>query len=105
MNILTAMMIVPVGAVIDQVSMFLSSLPGLDVALGAGSGVTLSFALAASAIPESVFATVRRWHGGIDDQFSNIDNLVTLIVSHQLGDTGRFALSADLQPGSVTVVS
>ncbi|MDR1896653.1 MAG: hypothetical protein LBR10_07685, partial [Prevotellaceae bacterium] len=31
---------------------------------------------------EGVLATVRRWHGSIDDQFANIDNLVNIIEAH-----------------------
>ncbi|MDR2026076.1 MAG: hypothetical protein LBQ01_00770 [Prevotellaceae bacterium] len=31
----------------------------------------------------SVLQNIRRWHGGIDDQFAAIDNLVSLITDHQ----------------------
>jgi hypothetical protein len=34
-------------------------------------------------ITEGVLANIRRWHGSIDEQFSNIDNLVTVITAHQ----------------------
>jgi hypothetical protein len=39
-------------------------------------------ATAYGAITEGVFANIRRWHGSIDDQFSNIDNLVTSVLAH-----------------------
>jgi hypothetical protein len=35
-----------------------------------------------SDIPAEALAAARRWHGTIDDQFSNIDNLVTMIQRH-----------------------
>jgi hypothetical protein len=33
-------------------------------------------------LPEGLRVSVRRWHGSIDDQFSNIDNLVNRITAH-----------------------
>jgi hypothetical protein len=50
--------------------------------LAAGSGLTLALALGTvtySNIPGEVLASVRRWHGNIDDQYDNIDNLVNTI--------------------------
>jgi hypothetical protein len=50
----------------------------------AGSGAILAFALITpGGITEGLLANVRRWHGSIDDQFSNIDNLVTLMTKYQ----------------------
>jgi hypothetical protein len=73
--------------------MFLSSLSGGEVVSAAGSGVTLAFALGAvPSVSEGVLASVRRWHGGIDDQFSSIDNFVSLVTSHQ----PAWVMSADL---------
>ncbi|MDR1865178.1 MAG: hypothetical protein LBR08_06355, partial [Bacteroidales bacterium] len=40
-------------------------------------------------IPEGVLASIRRWHGSIDEQFANIDNLVTTITAHQWGLPGN----------------
>ncbi|MDR1561613.1 MAG: hypothetical protein LBS54_00820, partial [Dysgonamonadaceae bacterium] len=58
--------------------------PENEVLTLAGSGVTLAFALAIPVvITEGLLANVRRWHGSIDDQFSNIDNLVTLMTKYQ----------------------
>ncbi|MDR1331067.1 MAG: hypothetical protein LBK07_03100, partial [Tannerella sp.] len=34
-------------------------------------------------IMEGVLATVRKWHGGIDDQYSNIDNAVKVLTAGQ----------------------
>jgi hypothetical protein len=84
MNILTEILITLVISIFDHVSMFLSSLSDIAALSAAGSGITLAFAAGALAsLPESVLAAVRRWHGTIDDQFDNIDNLVNLIMAHQ----------------------
>lgn len=40
-------------------------------------------ALAYGNITESVRAAIRRWHGSIDDQFANIDNVVNILTAHQ----------------------
>jgi hypothetical protein len=57
----------------------------LDAALlpAAGSGMALAFALGAVGyvLPDGVRALVRQWHGSIDEQFGNIDNLVTRITA------------------------
>jgi hypothetical protein len=34
-------------------------------------------------ITEGILAAIRRWHGSIDEQFSNIDNIVTVVTAHQ----------------------
>jgi hypothetical protein len=84
MNNLTEILIPLVNTIFDHTSMFLSSLSDAAVLSAAGSGVTLVFAVGALAyIPEDVLATVRRWHGSIDEQFGNIDNLVNLIKANQ----------------------
>jgi hypothetical protein len=68
----------------DHTSTFLNSLSDAAVLSVTGSGVTLAFALGASAnIPEGVLAAGRRWHGTVDEQFSNINNLVNLILANQ----------------------
>ncbi|MDR2138801.1 MAG: hypothetical protein LBP50_04555 [Tannerella sp.] len=51
-------------------------------------GGLLSFAFAAGAatcadIPAEVLAGIRRWHGKIDGQFDNLDNLVNILQAHQ----------------------
>jgi hypothetical protein len=84
MNTLVTILILMVNPIFDQVCMFLSSLSDIAVLSAAGSGITLAFAAGALAsLPEGVLAAVRRWHGTIDDQFGNIDNLVNLIIEHQ----------------------
>jgi hypothetical protein len=45
-----------------------------------------------STITEGILASARRWHGSIDEQFSNIDNLVNVVTAHQ----PAWAMSADL---------
>jgi hypothetical protein len=50
----------------------------------AGSGAILAFAIASSGdITEGLLANIRRWHGSIDDRFSNIDNLVTILTENK----------------------
>jgi hypothetical protein len=74
--------------------MFLSSLSDGGL-LASGSGVTVSFALGAvvyGSITEGVLASIRRWHNSIDEQFSNIDNLVNVVTAHQ----PAWAMPADL---------
>ncbi|MDR0605290.1 MAG: hypothetical protein LBG80_13390, partial [Bacteroidales bacterium] len=62
--------------------LFLSALLSGSFLPDDGSGVTFAFALAAGVIAEGVLAATRRWHGGIDDQFSNIDNMVGILQAH-----------------------
>jgi hypothetical protein len=52
--------------------------------LVAGGTVSLAFAggISWSDIPAEVLASARRWHGSIDEQFGNIDNLVVTIQGH-----------------------
>ena len=45
-------------------------------------GLVFALAFSLAAIPESVLANIRRWHGSIDEQFDNIDNLVNTIEAH-----------------------
>jgi hypothetical protein len=69
-----------VNTIFDHANVILSSL-----SVG-GSGLTLAFALGTTVhgdISEGVYADIRRWHGSIDDQFSNIDNVVNQIVAHK----------------------
>jgi hypothetical protein len=88
MNILLEFMLSSVNTIFDHVNVILSSL------LVGGSGLTLAFALGAvhGDLSEGIHTNVRRWHGSIDDQFGNIDNLVSQIVAHQPG----WVISTDL---------
>ena len=53
------------------------NLPAIGViVLAAVSAITYSD------IPAELLAAARRWHGSIDEQFSNIDNLVVTIQAH-----------------------
>ena len=70
------------GVIFDQIVPFLSGFLAGGFLPDAGSGVTFAFALAAGVIAEGVLAATRRWHGGIDDQFSNIDNMVGILQAH-----------------------
>jgi hypothetical protein len=84
MNNLTEILIQTVITIFDHTSMFLSSLSDTAVLSAAGSGVTLALALGALAyIPEGILANIRRWHGSIDDQFANINNLVNILDEHR----------------------
>jgi hypothetical protein len=95
MNNLLEISILLVNMIFDHVSMFLSSLSDGGLLLVSGSGVTVAFALGAvvyGSITEGVLASIRRWHGSIDEQFSNINNLVVTVTAHQ----PLWAMPADL---------
>jgi hypothetical protein len=52
----------------------------------AGNGVALALAvgvLAYGAVSEGILAGIRKWHGSIDEQCGNIDNIVILVNEHQ----------------------
>jgi hypothetical protein len=82
MTTLLTIVILAGGVIFDQIVPFLSGLLDGSFLPDAGSGVTFAFALAAGVIAESVLAATRRWHGSIDDQFSNIDNMVGVLQMH-----------------------
>ena len=82
MQILIVNLISLVNTIYDHSSMFLSffSDGGLFWTVGSGLTVAVMFGMAAaSGITDGVLAAVRRWHGSIDDQLSNINNLVTAL--------------------------
>ncbi|MDR2424762.1 MAG: hypothetical protein LBD59_08575 [Prevotellaceae bacterium] len=86
MSNLLEISILLVRTVFDHLSTILTSLSDVGLLLTAGSGATLAFALGMVSpfgITEGVLAGIRRWHGSIDEQFSNIDNLVSVVTSHQ----------------------
>jgi hypothetical protein len=84
MNNLLEILSIIAGIVIDNAGMFLTSFweavcmpeTGITVALAAGMA-------AYGGLTENVLATTRRWHGSIDDQFSNINNAVIRLIEHQ----------------------
>jgi hypothetical protein len=57
--------------------------------LAAGGTVSMAFAggITRSTIPGETLAAARRWHGTIDEQFSNIDKLVVTIQAHSAWGT------------------
>jgi hypothetical protein len=64
-----------VNTIFDHASMFLSSLSDGGFLSAAGSVVTVALALGAvvyGPVTEGVLASIRRWHGSIDEQFNNI---------------------------------
>jgi hypothetical protein len=84
MNALISILIQTVNLIFDYANMFVGALSDAAVLSAAGSGVTLAFAAGALAyIPEGVRAISRRWHGSINEQFSNLDNLVNHVMAHQ----------------------
>jgi hypothetical protein len=86
MENLVAITICLVNTIFDHANMFLSSLSDGGLVLASGSGLTVAFALGAvvyGTIAEGVLAAIRRWHGSIDEQFSNINNLVSVVTTHQ----------------------
>ncbi|MDR1338799.1 MAG: hypothetical protein LBK58_01910 [Prevotellaceae bacterium] len=82
-----------VNIVLNHADMFLSSLSGEGIFGITGGGITLAFALGTatqSSLTEAVLLGIRKWHGSIDDKFSNVKNVVDLI------QTNQWPLPADL---------
>ncbi|MDR0733071.1 MAG: hypothetical protein LBF08_03285 [Dysgonamonadaceae bacterium] len=62
--------------------LFFACFPALGIFLSDGEVFTIAFALRAvtyADISDEIIASIRRWHGTIDEQFSNIDNLFNLL--------------------------
>ncbi|MDR1454170.1 MAG: hypothetical protein LBJ01_00825 [Tannerella sp.] len=86
MNSLFEIMNLPANTIFDQANELLTALSDFGLFPAAGSGLAFAFAPGVpgrSNIPESVLASVRRWHDSIDDRFSNIDNVVRMAEAHQ----------------------
>jgi hypothetical protein len=85
MENLVAITICLVNTIFDHANMFLSSLSDGGLLLVSGSGVTVALigTVVYGTITEGVLASIRRWHGSIDEQFSNINNLVSVVTAHQ----------------------
>ena len=84
MNNLLEILILAVSTVFDHVNLFLASLPDFFPETGSDAVFALALgAVAHGAIAEGVLANIRQWHGGIDDQFASIDNLVNVATEHQ----------------------
>jgi hypothetical protein len=95
MNNLAETLLITVNMIIDHFGMFLSTLPcgGFMPATGAvvitaGVGTTILLALVtmsgADNISGGVYGVIRKWHGKIDDQFGNIQNIITLVEEHPM---------------------
>jgi hypothetical protein len=75
-----------ISTIFEHINMFLSSFSNEGLLSVTDSVFTVSVILAVtshSAISESLRACIRRWRGGIDDKFSNINNIVTTVISHK----------------------
>jgi hypothetical protein len=84
MENLMEILIFMVSTIFDHVNLFLASLP--DFLPGMGGSVVFALALGAVVsgnIAEGILANIRRWHGSIDEQFGNIDNIVKLVQEYQ----------------------
>jgi hypothetical protein len=69
---------------IDSLRVFWAA--GADFLPAVGGGLTLAVMLGVAAhspATGSILSGVRRWHGGIGDQFSAIDNMVAILERHQ----------------------
>jgi hypothetical protein len=84
MNNLIEIMISVVETVFDLPAAVFNPETGILTLAGmAGSGLAVVLAAVVPAvITDGIIAGMRRWHGSIDDQFSNIDNLVTTLLAH-----------------------
>jgi hypothetical protein len=73
-----------VNPIFDQVTMFCNTLSDALTWPATGSGMTFAFALGAVGyvLPEGIRSLARQWHGSIDEQFGNINNLVTRLAAH-----------------------
>jgi hypothetical protein len=73
-----------VNPIFDQVTMFCNALWEAAAWPATGSGMTLAFALGAVGyvLPEGLRTLSRQWHGSIDEQFGNINNVVTRLAAH-----------------------
>jgi hypothetical protein len=75
-----------VNTVFDHANMFLSSLSGGEFLTQAGSSLTVAMAAGAVTygnLTDGILYSVRRWHGGIDEQFAAINNLLDIVNEHQ----------------------
>lgn len=74
----------PVNSVFDCVNPLLSCLPEVfSFSAAAGSLVIAAGTVARKNISEGMRASIRRWRGGINDRFNNIDTLVNTVRKNQ----------------------
>ena len=84
MNSLLLILQMTVNSIFDQVSLFLACLPDILPVSGSGAALALALVVASAGnAAEGVLAGIRRWHGSIDEQFGNIDNIAQLVAAHQ----------------------
>jgi hypothetical protein len=86
MDILFELMNQPVHPIFEQANRFFTDFADMNLLSAAGSSIAFALipgARGSGTVPESILAGARRWHGGIDDRFAAIDNLVGLVESHQ----------------------
>jgi hypothetical protein len=86
MNVLAEILINQAGTVSDLAGSILSCFPDASVLFAAANGgaaVLASGIIAAGNVPDAVLATVRKWHGSIDEQFSCIDNVCNIVQQQQ----------------------
>jgi hypothetical protein len=84
MNTLNFLSIQLADAVSGPLSLLFASVADVMSVLVAGGAVSLAFAggISWAEIPAELLAIARRWHGSIDEQFGNVDNLVVIIQAH-----------------------
>jgi hypothetical protein len=89
MNVLTKILVLQAGLIFGFADVFYAPVIDWRILPVIAGIVALAFAASTAItyadIPEEILASVRRWHGSIDDQFGNIDSLVTTIQSHSWG--------------------
>jgi hypothetical protein len=86
MEHLVEILINSVNICFDYASILISWLQNGRIIPPEGSGIMAAIVLSTAIrgnIPETILTHVRRWHGGINDRYSNIYNLVTVIEAHQ----------------------
>jgi hypothetical protein len=85
MESIIQLLIQSADVVSGHLNVFFTTLTGPLSALTAGGSGCLAWAAAAGRgnISSETLAASRRWHGSIDERFSNIDKLVVTIQAHQ----------------------
>jgi hypothetical protein len=82
MNNIFEILIIAVNTVVDHADTLLSYILNVSLLPEAVGGAVLTLAASGMIVSEGLRANVRRWHGGIDDQFACIDNLINIMEAH-----------------------
>ncbi|MDR1454630.1 MAG: hypothetical protein LBJ01_03165 [Tannerella sp.] len=82
MNNILEILIIAVNTIFDHADTLLSSILNAGFLPWAEAGAVLTLAAAGLIVSEGVLANIRKWHGGIDDQFACINNLTNILQAN-----------------------